>query len=123
MEQYIEKVIHAIGIAIALIIAACLKPMIDFFKSEKTEKKESSEMYVTQIQLATCRNQIYTDISNEIKCVKSEMATKESLENMKENFEDLKENIGEMQKDIKSMNENVIVLTTLLERRKEPRND
>ena len=40
MEQYIEKAIHAIGIAIALIIAACLKPMFDFFKSEKTDKKK-----------------------------------------------------------------------------------
>lgn len=120
MEQYIEKIIHAIGIAIALIIAACLKPVIDYFKSNK-QTNESPEMYVTQIQLAATRSQIYTDISNEIKCVKSEMATKESLENMKENFEDLKKNINEMQKDIKSMNENVIVLTTLLERRKEPR--
>ena len=116
-----ENIIHSVGIAIALIIAACLKPIFDYFKNSRVDEKQSPEMYVTQIQLATTRSQIYTDISNEIKCVKSEMATKESLENMKENFEDLKENINEMQKDIKSMNENVIVLTTLLERRKEPR--
>ena len=114
-----------LAFAIAIIIGALSTPFVkiifELIKSLFTEKKEEESLFVTHQELSKTRREIFNDVNNIIEKTKSEMATKESVNDLKEDFQEVKKNIFDMQKDIKEMCCNIAVLLTVVEKRKEPR--
>lgn len=108
-----SQVIELLKVVGTLIIAAITGVIGAILKLSKSD-------LVTQEKLSCEKDKIYDDMNCKIKEVKSEMATKESVQHLAEGLDKLGKKFDEFQKMLQDMAINVAVLA---ERRGQPRNE